>query len=304
MADFSKRASSVDSLHWREAVQRRALIPWLRKYDHEFGRGRFALDEFGEYLGRTVLDVGSGANASLFKEKLGDKFHALDLEDSYKVDQGEGKRLFGTAADLEASGLPFDDRKFDTVLCCDTLEHLDSIYRIYDELFRVAGRHVIISLPNNWPGFLGSLIVGHNRTHAHGYGLPPEPKPEGARHKYFFNLEEACEFLSRRIPEGFRIERVELRFERGKDGLMYMPPMPRILSQLHHASPTRVRRRWGAWGGFALAAARALCIPLRLFDSLVSCLIWGWGDPVRFYNLFCRQIWFVFERTDDEQPSG
>ena len=45
-------------------------------------------------------------------------------------------------------GLPFRDRSFDTVVAFDILEHLDNVHYAFDELCRVARRHVIIGLPN------------------------------------------------------------------------------------------------------------------------------------------------------------
>ena len=58
-------------------------------------------------------------------------------------------------------------------------------------MVRVASRHVIVSLPNNWANarraiHRGRGAVGH-------YGLPAEPP--GDRHKWFFNLSEAVAFL-------------------------------------------------------------------------------------------------------------
>lgn len=43
--------------------------------------------------------------------------------------------------------LPFADREFELVLCCEVLEHLDHPDRALRELWRVAGRNVIVSTP-------------------------------------------------------------------------------------------------------------------------------------------------------------
>lgn len=43
--------------------------------------------------------------------------------------------------------LPFDDRSFDLVVCCEVLEHLDDPARGLAEVARVAGRHVLLSTP-------------------------------------------------------------------------------------------------------------------------------------------------------------
>ncbi len=50
---------------------------------------------------------------------------------------------------IEASAyeLPFDDRSFDLVVCCEVLEHLDQPARGLAEVARVARRAVIVSTP-------------------------------------------------------------------------------------------------------------------------------------------------------------
>ena len=95
-------------------------------------------------------------------------------------------------ADLEKlERLPFADREWDTVVCLDTLEHLNNFHAMCDELFRVAAQHVIISLPNCWVAARRSLGSGAGTIYQ--YGLTAEAPPD--RHKWFFNTEEACKFL-------------------------------------------------------------------------------------------------------------
>ena len=95
--------------------------------------------------------------------------------------------------------MPFEDRSFETIVCTDVLEHIDNIYHAYDELFRVADRKVIISLPNNWTNARRPIERGKGSFSF--YGLPAE-KPKD-RHKWFFGLTEARDFFyaqERRFP--------------------------------------------------------------------------------------------------------
>ena len=90
--------------------------------------------------------------------------------------------------DLETTErLPFPDRAFDTVLCSDVLEHLDSLHRVFAELVRVTGRWLVISLPNNWTNARRPIERGKGSFAF--YGLPAE-KPQD-RHKWFFGLRGA-----------------------------------------------------------------------------------------------------------------
>lgn len=294
-------AATKNIFNWRDCLQRRVWWPWSRKYEHPQGRGAFVANTLRQYLPGTVLDVGSGRSSDYLKTSLGAAYHSLDLASSYQFRRVPVSPSPDAVVDLERGELPFDDKTFDTVICTDVLEHIDNIYRAHDELFRVARRYVIISLPNNWPKLIGSFLIGRNVTHRAGYGLPPQPKAFGQRHKYFFNFEEACEFLSGRVPEGYRVCYFDQRFEYGNDGfLCSVQPV----SQLFRAVQTRqvfakAKEEYGESLGPLLAILALPAYPLlRLVDVLVSAIGWGWGRPARFYNLFCRQVWMVFERVE------
>lgn len=94
--------------------------------------------------------------------------------------------------DLErVERLPFENNAFSCVVCADTLEHMDNLHCIFDELVRTAAQYVVLSLPNNWCNARraverGKGSIGH-------YGLPASP-PED-RHKWFFGLSEAADFI-------------------------------------------------------------------------------------------------------------
>ncbi len=91
----------------------------------------------------------------------------------------------------KAERLPFADSHFESVVCTDVLEHLDNLHAMFAELLRVSRGTVILSLPNCWSSARQPLQRG--RGHFLHYGLPVEPPVD--RHKWFFNVTEAVEFL-------------------------------------------------------------------------------------------------------------
>jgi SAM-dependent methyltransferase len=94
--------------------------------------------------------------------------------------------------DLEATPrLPFEDRAFDSVLCSDVLEHLDTLHRVFGELVRVTRKYLVVSLPNNWTNARRAIERGKGSFAF--YGLPAD-RPRD-RHKWFFGLTEAHDFF-------------------------------------------------------------------------------------------------------------
>ena len=130
----------------------------------------------GLYLRGKVLDVGC------------DEGHLRGLVpglDYTGIDVGGSPDVL---VDLEAAErLPFPDRAFDTVVCSDVLEHLDSLHRVFGEMVRVSRRWLVISLPNNWTNARRPIERGAGSFAF--YGLPAD-KPVD-RHKWFFSLEDA-----------------------------------------------------------------------------------------------------------------
>ncbi|PIS09864.1 MAG: hypothetical protein COT73_12475, partial [Bdellovibrio sp. CG10_big_fil_rev_8_21_14_0_10_47_8] len=119
-------------------------------------RAAHALRSYPTYFGKTVLDVGAGGSANYFRSQLGDRYKAVDVSDS--------RNKPDYFVDLEKGVLPFKDGEFETVLCFDNLEHCENCHDLFAELMRVSSKYVIISLPNNWPIFWKSFLMGHNRT--------------------------------------------------------------------------------------------------------------------------------------------
>src|SRR6185295_18307187 len=109
---------------------------------------------------------------------------------------------------LERDRLPFTDRQFDTVICADTLEHLDEVHRVFDELCRVARHRVVVSLPNPLRNLLLALDLCANGRLKY-YGLPTEPPID--RHRWCFGAEGAQAFIRERgMRDGFEVEQMDV----------------------------------------------------------------------------------------------
>ncbi|MCI0618246.1 class I SAM-dependent methyltransferase [bacterium] len=158
-------------------------------------RPAFIGNRFGKYLKGKVLDV--GCDEAVLQELLGkDRYSGIGMTKESAV-----------RVDLEKTGrLPFHDNSWDTILCLDVLEHLNNLYEMCDEIFRVAKENIIISLPNCWSQARRSLAKGSGAIWH--YGLPPTPPPD--RHKWFFNTEDALHFFHQQAVSRPSIEMVEL----------------------------------------------------------------------------------------------
>lgn len=256
-----------------------------KEYFRGSHRAEFAHLTFGEYLNGSILDVGSGGSAAYFKKHLQGKYVAVDFSASRSTPD--------VYANLEKAALPFHDETFDSVLCFDVLEHVDNPYELFAEAARVARKYVIVALPNNWPAFFWSFIRGHNVTHKAGYGLSPNPRNPGDRHKWFFNLEEGENFIRRRSSL-CRLKIAELKyvFERRNDALFFIYPYPLILDI---KAETVMKQRPYLLVPF-LMAKYSIALPFSWVEEIVKRLIWGWGK-YRYLNLFCRQLWVVLQKN-------
>lgn len=107
----------------------------------------------------------------------------------------------------ECDQLPFDDNSFRNVICIEVLEHLNRLHFIIDEIFRVAQKEVIISLPNCWASARTPIERG-NGSIAH-YGLPIEAPID--RHKWFMNVSEIHSFFTNYAQSHPKISSVNLQ---------------------------------------------------------------------------------------------
>ncbi len=149
-------------------------------------RAQFVAARLRRYITGNVLDVGC------------DQAHLkslLSLPDYVGVDVGGKPDLHLNLERIDR--LPFADKSFDCVICCEVLEHLDNLYFILSELVRVSRHFLILSLPNNWGNARRPIERG--RGHIGHYGLPLQAPPD--RHKWFFALSEAKQFLDGKALE-------------------------------------------------------------------------------------------------------
>ena len=158
------------------------------KYTSREDKPKYVWRKYREILQGKILDV--GADECGLKKFLpeGTEYTGIGLGGSVDLE-----------IDLEKERLPYEDNSFDCVLCLDVLEHLDNLHEVFDELCRVTGKYLIISLPNPWAGFMGMLRGGyykHTELPMKFYNLPTDPPSD--RHKWFYGVHEAERFLKER----------------------------------------------------------------------------------------------------------
>lgn len=286
-------------------------MPFFKKWFHEKRRATYALKEYSEFFGNSVVDIGSGGSSAIFKRAMGDKFKSVDFNSD--------RAPHDYYVNLEQAKLPFKNGEFETVLCFDNLEHLENCHEMLDELIRISSRYVIVSLPNNWPTILKSIYYGRNVTHTTGYGLPPEKPVPGVRHKWFFNLEEAATFLKAGAQRNrSRVKKLDFVFERTGFNLISIPvfypqlfKISNVLVERFYYLDDEDRKKFSSKGvllqkifrvlglptsKFLVQLLRCLSLPFWFIDEVLKHLVWGWGSKYRYLNMFCRQIWIVIEK--------
>jgi ubiquinone/menaquinone biosynthesis C-methylase UbiE len=109
---------------------------------------RAVTDLYAQVAPSSVLEVGCGeghlAQHLVSHRPRPDRFVITD-QDLACLASGLDPLLEARQASIYA--LPFDDRSFDLVVCCEVLEHLDDPPRGLAEVARVARRAVLVSTP-------------------------------------------------------------------------------------------------------------------------------------------------------------
>jgi SAM-dependent methyltransferase len=187
-------------------------------------RAEYIASRFGGYLTGKVLDVGCD-KASLKPLLPSAQYLGIDV-------QGQPDMRL----DLEkAEVLPFEDGQFDAVVCSDVLEHLDNLHAMFDELLRVSRRYVVISLPNCWS--VARVPIQRGKGAFAHYGLPPDRPVD--RHKWFFSLQQAGEFINERIARHPGVRLVAQRINEKR-----RPACLRILRRLRYPCRARYWNRY------------------------------------------------------------
>jgi len=137
------------------------------KYTSREDKPEYVWRKYSRLLRGRILDV--GADECGLKKFLPEETEYLGIGLGSSVD---------LEIDLEKEKLPYEKNSFDCVLCLDTLEHLDNLHEVFDELCRVTRKYLIISLPNPWASFMAMLRCGYyERTELpmKFYNLPVVP---------------------------------------------------------------------------------------------------------------------------------
>lgn len=182
-------------LKWRLRHRTDILYYPSSPFTEREGRNRFLAQVFRDYFGPKVVNIGGGGDRCLLKY-LPESTEYLEV-DVY----GEPDLKVNLEKDLP---LPLEDNSYDTVVCTEVLEHVETIHQVFAELVRISRGYVLISLPNNFSvGFRNYLFErpfsgSLEKRKKYGkymkfYGLPFERPPD--RHKWFFDYVEAKEFL-------------------------------------------------------------------------------------------------------------
>lgn len=121
----------------------------------------------------TILDAGCGEGFVLSHlKKQGIIAKATGIDVSEDAVAAARKNVSGiTFTSCSIYKLPFKDNEFDTVLCNEVLEHLESPEKALAELKRVARNRIILSVPHEPWFMLGSLAGGKYISH---FGNHPE----------------------------------------------------------------------------------------------------------------------------------
>ena len=159
-------------------------------------KAAYIADKYAPVLAGSVLDV--GCDQAPLRALLANPANYVGVDIHPQAD---------IALDLDARDLPLAGRSFDTVVCTDVLEHLERCHAVFDDLCRVARRHVLVSLPNPLRNLLVALAQGSAGLLKY-YGLPVDRPTD--RHRWFFGFEEAAQFLRIRGERaGFEVEQLD-----------------------------------------------------------------------------------------------
>jgi 2-polyprenyl-3-methyl-5-hydroxy-6-metoxy-1,4-benzoquinol methylase len=107
---------------------------------------------------QSLLDVGCGEGVLTHQwaQRLGDKrIVGIDLDDPLLHEQWKGRQAPNlTYQVMKAENLPFADGEFDVATAIEVLEHVPDPAHTVAEMARVAGGHLLVSVPREplWRG--------------------------------------------------------------------------------------------------------------------------------------------------------
>ncbi len=113
---------------------------------------------FAQAAPRSLLDVGCGEGVLTHEwaQRLdGGRVVGIDLDDPELHAEWEGRQAPNLSYQvMKAENLPFADSEFDVATAIEVLEHVPDPAHTVAEMARVAGRHLIVSVPREplWRG--------------------------------------------------------------------------------------------------------------------------------------------------------
>lgn len=109
---------------------------WLNSY---------RIEAIKKYSGYSVLDVGCASGIYIdYLLENGYDAYGVDLLLPAFNNGAQGKKI----TNGNAIALPFKDKSFDTVICFETLEHIQNIDSTLAEFRRVARKNILLTVPN------------------------------------------------------------------------------------------------------------------------------------------------------------
>jgi 2-polyprenyl-6-hydroxyphenyl methylase / 3-demethylubiquinone-9 3-methyltransferase len=154
-----------DCEHWWSGEGHLALLGTLLPARLEFLGEAVTHEGLGTLDGKRVLDVGCGGG--MFSEelaKLGAEVTGVDPS-AKSIEAGRAHAAAGgldiTYEHGHGEQLPFDDGRFDLVVCCDVLEHVDDLDTVMAETSRVlkpGGLYLYDTVNRTW---VSKLFVIH-----------------------------------------------------------------------------------------------------------------------------------------------
>lgn len=144
-----------------------------------------------------VLDLGCGDGLflELLKKEKGIAGIGLDISEA-AVSKARAKGLDARVFDFTESKLPFKDNGFRTVILFDVLEHLYEPQKLLAEVYRVAEKSLILSVPN--------FVSLKPRLQVLFGGVPENNRPSKG-HIYWFTYKVLRRILK---SSGFQINEV------------------------------------------------------------------------------------------------
>jgi hypothetical protein len=184
---------------------------------------------YQEYLqGDSVLDIGCDVRG--VSDFVGPKTRYLGIDMHGKPD---------ILLNLDRDKLPFEPASIDTIVCVETLEHLQRIHAVLDDVMTVSRKYVICSLPVEAAFTRNRLVDPLGGTYS--FGTPLAPVFD--RHQWLGNIVDSLDLVYyRSARSGFTIRRLDL-FYLPKRGAV--DQRARVLTSFRQGRISDLNRRVG-----------------------------------------------------------